>query len=144
MAKFANNIFFDFFTLISPPLVIDFLFWVFFLKETKFCLCFNSFAGNLSLTHKDKIRNRMATLRLDARQLSDLFTLLVTDFFLNTIFTAHSLQNYISAKLKLYYVNILGGIYWELSPQMLSPQMYAVFSWRLLTYKEKSLNKLQK
>lgn len=83
-------------------------------------------------------------MRLDAGQLSDLFTMLVTDLFLNTIFTAHNLQNYISAKLKLYYVNILGGIYWELSPQMLSPQMYAVFSWRLLTYKEKSLKAFYK
>lgn len=90
MAKYANSNFLGFLYLLSsPPLVTDFLFWVFFLKEIKFIYCH-------SITHKDKIRNRIAMLRLDAGQLSDLFTILVTDLFLNTIFTAHNLQNYIS------------------------------------------------
>lgn len=110
--------------LLSLPVAIDFLFWLFFLKETKWVFVGLWLVHLLELCHthrQKKEQNSYAEIGF--------WTVVrlihhIGDLFLNT--TAHN-HNCISAKLKLYYMNILGYLLRVKSSNVKSPNVFCIF-----------------
>ena len=110
--------------LLSLSIAIDFLFWLFFLKETKWVFVGLWLVHLLELYHAHRQKNEQnsyveigfwTVVRLIHH---------IGDLFLNT---TQLITITISAKLKLYYMNILGYLLRVKSSNVKSPNVFFIF-----------------